>query len=247
LAGIREILIISTPKDLPRFQDLFGDGSQLGLIIKYVEQPKPEGIAQAFILGEDFIGKQSSALILGDNFFYSHELTKSLKRADRNPGATIFGYQVNPELSSQYGIAQLKGGKVINIEEKPKVPKSNLAVTGLYFYDETATDKTKTLVPSVRGELEITGLNNLYIQENNLNLELLGRGCAWLDTGSPDQLLQAGNFVQTIEDRTGLKISCIEEICYQNKWINKGQLSNIIDKLGHNEYKRYLTNLLIND
>ncbi len=248
LAGIREILIISTPKDLPRFQDLFGDGSQLGLKIEYEIQYEPNGIAQAFILGEKFINNCPSALVLGDNLFYSHDLVKSLKFADVNHNATIFGYRVNNELAHQYGIAEIdKNGALVNIEEKPVNPKSNIAITGLYFYDNCAPIYAKKLKPSSRGELEITALNNIYILNNKLDLEILGRGCAWLDTGTPNQLLQAGNFVQTIEERTGLKISCLEEICYQNKWINKDKLSNIIDGLGKNEYSQYLQNLLKNE
>ena len=247
LAGIREILIISTPKDLPRFEDLFGDGSQLGLEIKYKEQPKPEGLAQAFLLGEGFINNRPSALVLGDNLFYSHELGKYLKKANKNKNCTLFGYRVNNELIKQYGVAVLRDGKLIEIEEKPSNPKSNIAITGLYFYNDKVCEYAKKLKPSARGELEISHLNNIFINDKVADLEILGRGSAWLDTGSPSQLLQASHFVQTIEDRTGLMIANIEEICFLNKWVNKNQLSNIIDKMGNNDYKKYLEGLLKNE
>lgn len=242
LAKIRDILIISTPKDIPRFQDLFGDGSQLGLNIQYKEQVAPNGIAESFILGEEFINKRPCTLILGDNLFYFHDLVKYLKRANSNNGATLFGYEVsNPQ---DYGVAEFKNGKIINIEEKPRKPASNIAITGLYFYDKNVCEYAKNLKPSYRNELEITDLNNIYLQKDLLNIEILGRGCVWLDTGQPNQLLQAGNFVQMVEERMGLKIGAIEEICLQNKWIDKHKLSNIIDKLGKNEYAGYLEGLI---
>jgi len=244
LAGIREILLISTPEDLPLFKRLFGDGSQLGLSFTYKEQPKPEGLAQAFIIGKSFIGKDPVCLILGDNIFYGHNLTDILQRAVLlETGGMIFGYLVrDPE---RYGVVEYdQNGKVISIEEKPKKPKSNYAVPGLYFYDNNVVDIAAKLKPSDRGELEITDVNLEYLRRSELQVELLGRGYAWLDTGTQEALQQAANYVQVIQERQGLKISCIEEIAYRMGYINKGELTGLASEMMENEYGRYLMNLI---
>ncbi|MCB1069651.1 MAG: glucose-1-phosphate thymidylyltransferase RfbA [Kiritimatiellae bacterium] len=244
LAGIREILIISTPEDLPRFEDLLGDGSQLGLSLSYAVQPKPEGLAQAFLIGKDFIDNQPCALILGDNIFFGHNLSSILKRAGQlTEGGLIFGYLVkDPE---RYGVVSFDGsGKVLDIEEKPAKPKSRYAVPGLYFYDHTVVSVAENLKPSPRGELEITDLNRVYLEQGSLSVELLGRGFAWLDTGTHESLLQASNYVQTIEERQGLKISCLEEIAFRKGYINAQQLTDLARPLMKNDYGAYLMNLL---
>jgi len=244
LAGIREILLISTPEDLPLFKRLLGDGSQLGLSFTYKEQPKPEGLAQAFIIGKSFIGKDPVCLILGDNIFYGHNLTDILQRAVLlETGGMIFGYLVrDPE---RYGVVEYdQNGKVISIEEKPKKPKSNYAVPGLYFYDNNVVDIAAKLKPSDRGELEITDVNLEYLRRSELQVELLGRGYAWLDTGTQEALQQAANYVQVIQERQGLKISCIEEIAYRMGYINKGELTGLASEMMENEYGRYLMNLI---
>ena len=240
MAGIREILIISTPHDINHFKRLLGDGSELGLSLEYKIQPSPDGLAQAFILGEDFIGDRSVSLILGDNIFYGYNLSVRVqKAAGMDEGATVFGYYVNDP--QRYGVVEFDGdGKVISIEEKPEAPKSNYAVTGLYFYDNTVVEKAKTIKPSPRGELEITDLNNLYLQEGSLKVELLGRGMAWLDTGTHHSLLQASNFVQSIEDRQGLKIACLEEIAYRYGYITRENLIDLAAPLSKNQYGQYL-------
>jgi glucose-1-phosphate thymidylyltransferase len=240
LAGIRDILIITTPQDLPLFRRLLGDGSKWGLSLSYMEQPRPEGIAQAFLLGEAFLGGEPSALVLGDNIYFGHNLSSTLQTAaSRRNGATVFGYRVNdPE---RYGVVEFgTGGKALSIEEKPQKPKSNYAVTGLYFYDGQASALTKTLKPSNRGELEITALNNLYLESGQLSVEILGRGTAWLDTGTHESLLQAGEFVRTIEERQGLKIGCPEEIAFRMGFINADQLRALTDNLGKTQYSAYL-------
>jgi glucose-1-phosphate thymidylyltransferase len=244
LAGIKDILIISTPKDLPKFMGLFGDGGEMGLNIFYKEQPKPEGIAQAFIIGEDFIGEDSVCLILGDNIFYGHSLSMTLqKMAGLKEGARIFGYWVaNPQ---RYGVVEFnENNGVISIEEKPKYPKSNYAVPGLYFYDNGVVEIAKNLKPSTRGELEITDVNLTYLKRGTLKVELLGRGYAWLDTGTPDSLLDASNYIATMERRQGLKIGCIEEVAFRMGYINKNQFGGIIDRLPVNDYKNYLEMIL---
>jgi glucose-1-phosphate thymidylyltransferase len=246
LAGIRDILIISTPIDLPRFKDLFDDGSELGLNISYAEQPSPDGLAQAFIIGEDFIGDDSVSLILGDNIFYGYQFSKSLLHASElDKGAMVFGYYVNdPE---RYGVVEFdENGKAIGLEEKPDDPKSNYAVTGLYFYDNTVVEKAKALKPSTRGELEITDLNRLYLEEGTLSVKLMGRGMAWLDTGTHKSLMQAANFISTIENRQGLKVACIEEIAYRKGYINDQQLKKLAQPLKKNQYGQYLLNLVNN-
>jgi glucose-1-phosphate thymidylyltransferase len=240
LAGIQEILIISTPKDIHLYKDLLGDGSQLGLNLSYEIQPSPDGLAQAFIIGEKFIGNDSVCMVLGDNIFYGYGFTKILTNAAKvEDGAVVFGYYVNdPE---RYGVVDFdKSGKVLSIEEKPEKPKSNYAVTGLYFYSNDVIEKAKNLKPGKRGELEITDLNRLYLEENKLNVELLGRGFAWLDTGTHESLLQASNYVSTIEQRQGLKIACIEEIAYKKGFINKEQLIKLGNELKNNQYGEYL-------
>ncbi len=243
LANIRDILIISTPKDTPRFEQLFGDGSKYGLNISYKVQPRPEGLAQAFIIGEDFIGDDNVCLVLGDNIFYGHNLTtllkKSVEKIERDGGGIIFGYYVkDPE---RYGVVEFDGyGNVIGIEEKPKEPKSNYAVVGLYFYDNEVVKIAKQVKPSWRGELEITSVNQAYLKKGNLSVELMGRGYAWLDTGTVASLLEASKFVKIIEDRTGLKIGCIEEIAYRNKWISKEQLIKLAEILQKSGYGKYL-------
>lgn len=242
LAGIKEILIISTPKDLPRFKDIFGDGSNLGLKISYKEQPSPNGLAEAFILGEEFLNGDSACLILGDNIFYGHGLTELLKNAVDNvfqDKATVFGYYVNdPE---RYGVVEFdKNGNVLSIEEKPQKPKSRWAVVGLYFYPSDVVEKAKKLKPSKRGELEITDLNVIYLKENRLKVEFMGRGYAWLDTGTYESLLEAGEFIETIEKRQDLKIGCIEEIAYRKKFITRDQLLSIAEKFSKNSYGEYL-------
>lgn len=240
LAGIKEILIISTPQDLPLFRKLLKDGSQWGLDISYAEQPSPDGLAQAFIIGEKFIGDDSVCLVLGDNIFYGHGFGKTLLRtSELKDGAVVFGYYVNdPE---RYGVAEFnKDGKVISLEEKPAKPKSNYAVTGLYFYGNDVVEKAKNLKPSARGELEITDLNRLYLNENRLKVEIMGRGMAWLDTGTHESLLQAGNYIHTIETRQGLKISCIEEIAYKRGFITREQLIELAQPLKKNQYGKYL-------
>jgi glucose-1-phosphate thymidylyltransferase len=242
LAGIRDILIISTPQDLPRFQAVFGDGSSLGLNFAYQEQPQPNGIAEAFILGSDFVGEDSVCLVLGDNLFFGHTLTDLLLKAHRavstEGGATVFGYYVdNP---AAYGIAEFdSSGKVISIEEKPKQPKSNYAVTGLYFYDNQVIEIARNVRPSWRGELEITDVNKEYLRQGTLKVELLGRGFAWLDTGTHESLLEAGEFIATIERRQGLKISCIEEIAYRQGYIDNEALLRLAEPL-KNRYGEYL-------
>lgn len=243
LAGIREILIISTPADIPLYEDLFGNGNQLGLKISYKIQPSPDGLAQAFILGEEFIGNDSVCMILGDNIFYGYNFRSILEDATQlNDGAIVFGYYVNDP--QRYGVVDFDaGGKVVSIEEKPQHPKSNYAVTGLYFYSNDVVEKAKKLKPSPRGELEITDLNQLYLEENRLNVKLLGRGFAWLDTGTHDSLLQASNFIATIEQRQGLKVSCIEEIAYKKGFITKDQLIDLAMPLSKNQYGEYLLQL----
>lgn len=240
LSGIREILIISTPHDLPLYKRLFSDGSAWGLKIEYAEQPSPDGLAQAFLIGEDFIGNSPVCLILGDNIFYGYEFSRILNEvAPDEDNAFIFGYYVNdPE---RYGVAEFdENGKVLSIEEKPAHPKSNYAVTGLYFYPPDVVEKAKSLKPSPRGELEITDLNKLYLKENRLRTKLLGRGMAWLDTGTHDSLLQASNFIATIENRQGLKVACLEEIAYKREYITREQLLKLAEPLKKNEYGQYL-------
>jgi glucose-1-phosphate thymidylyltransferase len=244
LAGIQEILIISTPDDTPRFQDLLRDGSQWGLNIQYKIQPSPDGLAQAFILGESFIGNDLSALILGDNIFYGHDFNDLLLNAmGRKEGATVFAYHVNdPE---RYGVVEFdENQKVLSLEEKPIRPKSNFAVTGFYFYDNDVVDLAKTLKPSSRGELEITDLNQLYLNEKKLNVEIMGRGYAWLDTGTHDSLLAASQFIATLENRQGLKIACPEEVSYRQGWINQSQLEKLTSPLLKNSYGLYLKSLI---
>jgi glucose-1-phosphate thymidylyltransferase len=244
LAGIKEILIISTPRDLPMFKDLFGDGSHLGLKLEYKQQPKPEGLAQAFIIGEDFIGSDNVCLILGDNIFYGQGLTDRLRSASsRTQGATVFGYQVKDP--QRYGVVAFNdAGEATSIEEKPTKPKSNYAVTGLYFYDNKVVEYAKNLKPSARGELEITDLNRIYLENKELNVELMGRGFAWLDTGTHQSMLEASNFIETIENRQGLKASCLEEISYKKGWISEEQLINLAEPMLKNEYGQYLKRLI---
>ncbi len=240
LAGIREILIISTPRDLPGFRDLLGDGKSLGLSFSYVEQPSPDGLAQAFILGEKFIGDDTVCMILGDNIFYGHGFGEALiKTAELKKGACVFGYYVtDPE---RYGVVEFdKNKKVISIEEKPANPKSNYAVTGLYFYDNSVVKKAKALKPSPRGELEITDLNRVFLEEGSLEIKLMGRGMAWLDTGTYESLLQAANFIATLEQRQGLKASCIEEIAYKRGFITKNQLLQLAAPIKNSQYGKYL-------
>jgi glucose-1-phosphate thymidylyltransferase len=244
LAGIREILIISTPNDTPRFKELLGDGSQWGIELSYKVQPNPGGLAQAFILGEEFIGNEPCSLILGDNIFYGQGFSPILRSAAAlEEGAIIFGYPVkDPE---RYGIAEFdENGKAISLEEKPKKPKSNCAIPGLYFYDNQVVDIAKNLKPSARGELEITDVNKVYLNKGNLKVQLLGRGFAWLDTGTYDSLIDAGQFVQTIEKRQGYKIACLEEIAWLNKWIYEEQLIKAVDFYQNSSYGDYLHNLL---
>ena len=244
LGGIQDILIISTPHDLPNFEELLGDGSQWGLKLSYIAQPSPDGLAQAFILGEDFIGDDLSTLILGDNIFYGHDLESILNSADqRQSGATIFAYHVNdPE---RYGVAEFNdNNEVISLEEKPMQPQSNFAVTGLYFYDRQVVKLAKDLKPSKRGELEITDLNKKYLAQNELFIERMDRGYAWLDTGTHDSLLEAGQFIATIENRQGLKVACPEEIAYRKQWITKTDLANLAKPLMKNQYGEYLLKLI---
>jgi glucose-1-phosphate thymidylyltransferase len=243
LAGIHEILIISTPKDIHLYQDLLENGSQLGLKLEYAIQPSPDGLAQAFIIGEQFIGDDSVCMVLGDNIFYGYNFSSILEEAAiLKDGAIVFGYYVNdPE---RYGVAEFDDtGKVLSIEEKPEQPKSNYAVTGLYFYGNDVVEKAKGLKPSKRGELEITDLNRLYLEEGRLSMKLLGRGFAWLDTGTHESLMQASNFISTIEQRQGLKVSCIEEIAFLRGYINKEQLLKLAEPLKKNQYGEYLIKL----
>jgi glucose-1-phosphate thymidylyltransferase len=246
-AGIRDILIISTPQDLPRFQELLRDGSQFGVRLSYKEQPSPDGLAQAFIIGEEFIGDDSVAMVLGDNIFAGHGFKKRLKAAIENAesgrGATVFGYYVDdPE---RFGIVEFdKNGKAVSIEEKPSKPKSNYCVTGLYFYDNRVVEYAKNLKPSARGELEITDLNRIYLEENQLNVELLGQGFTWLDTGTHESLVEATNFVKTIEQHQHRKIACLEEIAYLNGWISKEDVLKVYELLKKNQYGQYLKDVL---
>ena len=244
LAGIQDILIISTPNDTPLFESLLGDGSQWGLNISYKVQPSPDGLAQAFILGETFIGNDLSALVLGDNIFYGHDFNELLLNAmKRDDSATVFAYHVNdPE---RYGVAEFnKNNKVLSLEEKPKNPKSKYAVTGLYFYDNNVVSMAKSLKPSARGELEITDLNRLYLEKDKLSVEIMGRGYAWLDTGTHDSLLEASQFIATLEKRQGLKVSCPEEISYRRGWISASQLEKLAAPLSKNTYGQYLQRIL---
>ena len=243
LAGIRDVLIISTPTDLPQYERLLGDGSSYGISLSYARQPSPDGLAQAFIIGADFIGNDSCAMVLGDNIFYGNGFSELLKKAsDRKHGATVFGYYVeDPE---RFGVAEFdENGKVISLEEKPKEPKSNYAVTGLYFYDNRVVEFAKNLKPSPRGELEITDLNKCYLSDNSLNVELLGRGYAWLDTGTMDSLLDASSYVAVIEKRQGTKIAALEEIAYNNSWIDTKTLIEAAKKYGKSPYGKHLMNV----
>lgn len=244
LAGIRDILVISTPQDTPRFEQLLGDGAQWGLNITYAVQPSPDGLAQAFIIGEEFIGNDLSALVLGDNIFYGHDFHMLLGSAmQRTNGASVFAYHVNdPE---RYGVVDFDAnGKAMSLEEKPAKPKSNYSVTGLYFYDNQVVDFAKNLKPSPRGELEITDLNRIYLDKGELNVEIMGRGYAWLDTGTHESLLEAGQFIATIENRQGLKVACPEEIAYRQKWIDATQVEKLAKPLSKNAYGQYLQRLL---
>ncbi|WP_175612655.1 glucose-1-phosphate thymidylyltransferase RfbA [Fusobacterium mortiferum] len=244
LAGIREILVISTSRDLPLFQELLGNGKNFGVRFEYAIQEKPNGLAEAFIIGEKFIGNDSCALVLGDNIFYGHGLTGILKEAEaRKKGATIFGYYVpNPK---DFGVVEFdKDGKVISLEEKPQNPKSNYAVPGLYFYDNTVVEKAKRVKPSKRGELEITSINEMYLQEGKLHVVNFGRGMAWLDTGTHDALLEAANFVKTIQSRQGVMVACLEEIAYRNGWISKEKVLELAKPLMKSKYGEYLVNLV---
>jgi glucose-1-phosphate thymidylyltransferase len=244
LAGIREILIISTPRDLPMFQQLLGNGEELGMKFQYKVQEQPNGLAQAFVLGAEFLGGEPGCLILGDNLFHGQNFSSMLKKAaSRTDGATIFGYYVKDPTA--YGVAEFDdSGKVISLEEKPKNPKSNYAVPGLYFYDKSVTEKAANLQPSARGEYEITDLNKLYLNEDKLHVELFGRGFAWLDTGNCDSLLEASNFVETIQKRQGYYIACIEEIAWRNKWISDEELEILGKKLEKTQYGQYILSLL---
>jgi len=244
LAGIRDILIISTPQDTPLFQRLLGNGSDFGLKFEYEVQPRPEGLAQAFLIGEKFLGDSPAALVLGDNLFYGHSLVKRVKAADaRQEGASVFGYPVsNP---TAYGVVEFADdGRVLSIEEKPKKPKSNYAIPGLYFYDSRVVEFAKQIKPSARGELEITDLNQVYLDRGELNVELLGRGTAWLDTGTHKSLLDAAEFVRVIEERQGLKMACLEAIAYEQDWLTRDALAERIDFLGKTSYATYLKTLL---
>lgn len=247
LAGIKDILIISTPVDLPNFKRLLGDGSQFGIKFSYKEQPSPDGLAQAFILGEEFINGDDVALVLGDNIFYGGGFSGKLKSVVNNikefNGATVFGYPVKDP--QRFGVVEFdEAGKVLSLEEKPQSPKSHYAVTGLYFYDKKVVDYAKNLKPSARGELEITDLNNIYLKNGNLNVELLGRGFAWLDTGTHHSLLQAGQFVKTVEDNQGIKIACLEEVAYRMGFVTKEELIQNIEKYKNNEYFTYVREVL---
>ncbi len=244
LAGIREILVISTPEDLHLYQSLLDDGSQLGLSLSYAIQPSPDGLAQAFLIGEDFMGSSPVSLILGDNIFYGHGFGRVLENAAQlEEGALVFGYYVNDP--QRYGVVDFdQDGKVLSLEEKPEVPKSNYAVTGLYFYGNDVIEKAKSLKPSRRGELEITDLNRLYLEEGKLQVRIMGRGMAWLDTGTQESLLQASNYIHTIEKRQGLKISCIEEIAYMKGFINQAELLALADQMRNSTYGQYLLNVL---
>lgn len=244
LANIREILIISTPHDLPLFKSLLGDGSHLSVRFEYREQPSPDGLAQAFLIGETFLKGDSACLVLGDNIFYGYNFSKLLVEASQlKKGATVFGYYVNdPE---RYGVAEFdEQGNVLSIEEKPKEPKSNYAVTGLYFYDSTVVEKAKQVKPSPRGELEITDLNRMYLEEKSLNVKLLGRGMAWLDTGTHQSMLQASNFIESIEERQGLKVACLEEIAFRKGYITKEQVAELAKPLLKNQYGQYLMKVI---
>lgn len=244
LAGICELLLISTPQDLPRFEQLLGDGAQWGINITYKVQPSPDGLAQAFILGESFVGNNPSALVLGDNIYYGHDFNKLLAHADkRESGATVFAYHVHdPE---RYGVAEFDANnKAVSLEEKPQKPKSNYAVTGLYFYDQDVVDIAKSIKPSPRGELEITDVNRVYLERGSLNVEVMGRGYTWLDTGTHESLLEAGQFISTLENRQGLKIACPEEIAYRQSWINAAQLEKLAQPMLKNGYGQYLLRIL---
>ncbi|MDA9924807.1 glucose-1-phosphate thymidylyltransferase RfbA [Verrucomicrobiales bacterium] len=244
LAGIREILIISTPDDLPGFRRLLGDGSQFGVDFQYGEQPSPDGLAQAFLIGEKFVGADSVALVLGDNIFYGHNFGRTLhSAASRTSGASIFAYRVSDPQS--FGVIEIdESGKVISIEEKPEIPKSTFAVTGLYFYDNDVIEIAKGIEPSERGELEITSVNNAYLQRGNLHVEKLGRGFAWLDTGTHQSLIKAGEFVRTLQLRQGLQVACLEEIGFGKGWVNEDSIESTIHRLGNSEYSSYLKRLI---
>ena len=244
LAGITDILVISTPQDTPRFRELLGDGAKWGIKLSYAEQPFPEGLAQAFIIGREFVGKDSCALVLGDNIFYGHDLSIRLQKATKNaPGATIFAYQVTDP--QRYGVVEFdRTGRAVSIEEKPRQPKSRYAVTGLYFYDNDVLDVAASLKPSARGELEITDVNRRYLESGRLRVERLGRGDAWLDTGTHESLLEASQFISTIEHRQGLKVACPEEIAYRARYIDKEQLKELARPMGNSAYGRYLLDIL---